>query len=86
MMSGEMTTETTQSELDSQWDMLLHWLPRGWQDAVGTFGAVNDRFKIPNKDNSISSKTTIEFGSPALLLIGRNLPFCGINKGHAPPL
>ena len=22
---------------------------------------VNDRFKIPNKDNSISSKTTIEF-------------------------
>ena len=23
--------------------------------------AVNDRFKIPNKDNSISSKTTIEF-------------------------
>ena len=40
MMSGEMTTETTQSELDSQWDMLLHWLPRGWQDAAGTFGAI----------------------------------------------
>lgn len=40
MMSGEMTTETTQSELDSQWDMLLHWLPRGWQDAAWTFGAI----------------------------------------------
>ncbi len=30
--------------------------------------------------------SSFTIGSPELLLIGRNLPFYGINKGHAPPL
>jgi len=39
-MSNEMAGETTMPNLDSQWAVVLHWLPPGWQDAAWTFGAI----------------------------------------------
>ena len=39
---------------------------------VDTIGGVNDSFKIPNKDNSISPKTVVEFPQRRQLNIPKN--------------
>ncbi len=40
MRTSEIANDTETSELDSQWAVVMHFLPRGWQDAAWTYGAI----------------------------------------------
>ncbi len=40
MKTREMANDTETSELDSQWAIVMHFLPKGWQDAAWAYGAI----------------------------------------------
>lgn len=40
MKTSQLANDTETSELDSQWAVVMHFLPKGWQDAAWTYGAI----------------------------------------------
>ncbi|PSR23894.1 MAG: hypothetical protein C7B45_01010 [Sulfobacillus acidophilus] len=40
MAKTDLTSTTKTSDLDDQWAMVINFLPKGWQDAAWTFGAL----------------------------------------------
>ena len=50
MRTRELANDTETSELDSQWAVVMHFLPQGWQDAEWTYGAITRLRAIPSAE------------------------------------
>ena len=49
-MATPSTHDSGAFDLDEQWQVLLHFLPAGWQDAVWTYGAIKRRWVIDSAE------------------------------------